>query len=219
MAMWTAVLFGRTRVIEHDPVEEPEAYNIALTRAVAGDLVDFKPYDQEHIWTPLERTQFLVVTIDGPTLEQMTALKECIWDLNSYPVYNPLDNGSWRSQLVAYWNTLPQEKKDQLIAWWNSLSEAEKDALYDKYIVEFRDSCRFPTKIARTCRFNIPEADLAGKGVDINQMNDKNLLYDPKPAFIHLEVKDMMKDRYVLGSDTLQLIQPQTDQELEDRRV
>jgi hypothetical protein len=55
-------------------------------RIVPGDIDDFKPIEKNHVWTPHERKSRLIVTIDGPTENQMRALCEPIWDMNSYPI-------------------------------------------------------------------------------------------------------------------------------------
>jgi len=50
-------------------------------REIPGDVIAFKPYEHRNKWTPTERKQFLIVTIDGLTRAQMEALCEPYYDL------------------------------------------------------------------------------------------------------------------------------------------
>jgi hypothetical protein len=218
MAKWSVALFGHEKFIPLE-VDDPVEYAAAIKRAKPGDVISYRPWAPGRIWVPHTYEICLICSVDGVTEEQMRALKEQEWDLDSYPVYNPLDNGSWRSQLVAWWQTLPQEEQDEKMAWWNSLSEAEKDALYDQYLGEFRNNCRYPTTHKNKRRFQATPADLAAKGVDLGRMMDTGDFYDFQPDFLYTELTDMMLGRKVLPTDGLNVIQPQTDQELEDRRV
>ena len=84
---WTVALFGHFKDIplkQDDPVE----HAAAIKRAQPGDVIAFKPWEDRNIWTPNERSEFLIVTIDGPTSEQMDALLEQEFDLTSYEVLN-----------------------------------------------------------------------------------------------------------------------------------
>lgn len=59
-------------------------------RAVPGDIIACKRLKDKNKWTPLERKHFLIVTIEGPTLRQMTGgVIEPYWDINSYEEPNP----------------------------------------------------------------------------------------------------------------------------------
>ncbi|MBW2621283.1 MAG: hypothetical protein JRD68_00125 [Deltaproteobacteria bacterium] len=49
--------------------------------SVPGDVVHFKPLDRAFTWTADERKQYLIVTIEGLTEEQMVALREPVYDL------------------------------------------------------------------------------------------------------------------------------------------
>lgn len=52
-------------------------------RARFGDFIDFKSYADRHIWTEIERTRFLIISMTGTTKSQMQAFKEPYWDVTS----------------------------------------------------------------------------------------------------------------------------------------
>ena len=81
MAKWTVALFGHNK---------PQAPGWEK-RAVPGDIIAFKPIEHESRWTPTERKEFLIVTIDGVSRDQMEALCEEYWDLNTWKEYDPKD--------------------------------------------------------------------------------------------------------------------------------
>lgn len=213
MAKWSVALFGHQKFIPNE-VDSPVEYAAAIKRTEPGDIVAYKPYNGETQWTDLERRRFLIVTIDGPTEGQILALVEKNFDLTSYRIYDPLDNGSWRSQLIAQWNTLTQTQKDQMLAWWNSLSTAEQDSLYDEYIVNKKNECRYPTKYIKKRRFTITQTTLSNAGVNLTRMFDTSDLYDPYPDFIITDPFDRINDRNILITDGLNVIQPLADNEL-----
>lgn len=97
MAKWSVALWVKKQPryylkskVDHRTVmtyvEEPTNFNKTLyylynvrgweVRANPGDFIDYKPYKDREIWTPIERREFLILTINGLEREQMEALKE-----------------------------------------------------------------------------------------------------------------------------------------------
>ena len=67
-------------------------------RAEPGDIIDCKHLKDEDKWTPLERKHFLIVTIEGPDLKQMTGgVIEPYWDMKSYGI--PLKESEYEGTL------------------------------------------------------------------------------------------------------------------------
>ena len=75
MTLWSAALFGHYK---------PKALGWER-RAEPGDIIAVRPYSEHGRWTPTERREFLIVTIDDFDLEQLSGLFEPQWDTNSYP--------------------------------------------------------------------------------------------------------------------------------------
>lgn len=71
MARWSVALMGHQK----PDVEGWER------RAMPGDIIAYKLAIDEAKWTPRERKEFLIVTIDGPSPEQMDALCEPLYDI------------------------------------------------------------------------------------------------------------------------------------------
>lgn len=69
MAKWTVALRA------HETPNNPGNWS------VPGDVIHFKTFDKEAIWTDQERKLYLIVIIEGLTEEQMFALREPIYDL------------------------------------------------------------------------------------------------------------------------------------------
>ena len=76
MALWSAALFGhyKPRVDGWERRAEP------------GDIISVRPYSEHSFWTPTERKEFLIVTIDDFELSQLSGLTESKWDTESYIV-------------------------------------------------------------------------------------------------------------------------------------
>lgn len=213
MAKWSVMLRSLPRYIP-DELTNPAGYAANIKRTQPGDIIACKLFTGETQWVENERRRYLTITIDGLELSEMEAILEHHYDLSSYPIYNPLDNASWRAQFVAWWNDLPQAEKDAKLAWWNSLTNQQKDALYDSYIEDRKQDCRYPTQYIKKRRFNISLADLSSAGVNIGRMQDPSDLYDPQPAFIKLDCFDKKNGRKVIETDGLNVIQPLADNEL-----
>lgn len=189
MAKWTVALFGHLK---------PKVFGWEK-RAAPGDIVTFKLFGID--WTNLEKAEFLIVTIDGPTRSQMRALCETYFDLNSYKIYNPMDFNSWYAMMAV--------KVDL------DLLEENKLQWYDEYIATTKDKCRFPKLRYQCRRFNISISDLKALGVDDVKMLDKTLLYSPVLRdIVKTECYDKLNNRYVLLSDILNEIQPLSDEDL-----
>lgn len=213
MAKWTVALFGHQKFIPNQ-ADDPVEYAAAIKRYAPGDLVAFKPWDGTVQWTPLERSEFLIVDIDNLEEVNIAALCETYYDLNTYPEFTPLSRGSWRSNLIQMWNNLTQAEKDLKLAWWNSLTQAQQDAIYDEYLQAYRDSCRFPTGHIKRRRFTLQLSDLQSLGVDTDRMLNRNELYDPRPLITKLDAFDRKNNRKVLSGDGLNMLAPLTDFDL-----
>ena len=188
---WSVALFGHQKFIpdiDVDPVE----HAAAIKRAKPGDVVAFKPYEaNKEQWTPTENKQFLIVIIDGVTKEQMQALCEAEWDIESYPKYKP-----------------------------QSLLESENQGInHEKYLEQYKNTCRMPTVHKNKRRFQIKTIDLESKGIELNRMLNTADEYKPLPEFSFTEVTDILKGRKVEPTDGLNMIKPLTDTELEARKV
>jgi len=186
MATWTVALFGHNK--PRDIGWEK--------RAVPGDVIAYKPIDQKDRWTPTERAEFLIVTIDGPSQAQMEALCEPFWDTNSYRPYEPL----------SY---------DDFVLSFVDPDVIDKPSAYAKYLEMMLENSRLPTTYLKKRRFNIPLETLKSAGVDEVKMLDRELLYSPKlPTLPYTESFDKMKSRNVLASDGLRLIEARTNEEI-----
>jgi len=109
MAKWSVALFGHYKpryylrervsgVLVTDYIEKPteaywdeEKYYVYDVqgwekRAEPGDIIAARPLTEHHIWSDVERKQFLIVIIDDLELEQLEGLTEPFWDTTSYPV-------------------------------------------------------------------------------------------------------------------------------------
>jgi len=186
MATWTVALFGHNK--PRDIGWEK--------RAMPGDVIAYKPIDQEDRWTPTERAEFLIVTIDGPSQAQMEALCEPFWDTSSYHPYEPLSYDDFVLSFV-----------DSRII--------DKSSAYAKYLEMMLENSRLPTTYLKKRRFNIPLETLKSAGVDEVKMLDRELLYSPKlPTLPYTESFDKMKSRNVQVSDGLNLIKARTNEEI-----
>ena len=76
MTLWSAALFGHYK----PKVDGWER------RAEPGDIIAVRPYSEHSFWTPTERREFLIVTIDDFDLSQTSGLLEPEWDTNSFPI-------------------------------------------------------------------------------------------------------------------------------------
>lgn len=72
--LWSAALFGH-----HKPRESGWE-----RRAMPGDVIAVRPMDHHLKWTPVERAQFLIVTLDDFEEGQLEGLVEPRWDTDSY---------------------------------------------------------------------------------------------------------------------------------------
>ena len=176
-------------------------------RAEPGDIIDFKPIEQEHIWTPYERTAFLIVTVYGATLEQMQqGMVEPLWDLDSYMEYNPLSFDEMDAEIRAKeeeWLQSGRKTKKK----WDDFSLDEKQKNYESYLEVQVSACSYPSKHLKKRRMNIRLEKLEEYGVNTSLMLDTKELYDPKPRPFHFtECFDKMKNRKLDTSDNLKRI-------------
>lgn len=81
MALWSVALFGHYK----PKVEGWER------RAEPGDIIAFRPISEHGFWTPTERREFLIVTLDDIEIEHLEGLKECHWDTDSYQIPEGLE--------------------------------------------------------------------------------------------------------------------------------
>ena len=177
-------------------------------RAVPGDVIACK--EAPAFWTATERKEFLIIEIDNLTFIQANALCEMEWDLNSYNLYDPLSEENWYARQVEktlLTNDPPSSLKkldEKRIEWFENYMFGEK----------FKN--RFPKTHWKKRRFNIPLTTLESKGVDIEQMLDRKVLYNPTIESNKLEYYDKLKQRNILETDKLKTIKPRTDEEMEN---
>jgi hypothetical protein len=214
MAKWTVALFGHFKEIPLE-VDDPVEYAAAIKRAQPGDVIAFKPWDERNKWTPNERAEFLIVTIDGLTEEQMNGLVEQEWDLTSYEKMKT--QVTYEAEIADIIDNMdPGPEKAAKMQWWTGLSQAEKDAAYLIWRTHQFEACRFPKTHSNKRRFIIDPVDLAAKGVDIDRMVDRSDQYDPQPEFVASDIYDRVNARKVnLGIDNLNRIEPRTDAEID----
>ena len=69
-------------------------------RAIPGDIIHYKEdkEDGRPLWVTNEESHFLVLRIDDLEKEQMLALTEQEYDLNSYSIYSPMTFGQYKLQ-------------------------------------------------------------------------------------------------------------------------
>jgi hypothetical protein len=207
---WSVALFGFEQIIPtmgEDPVE----HAAAIKRAKVGDVIGFHPYEERHKWTPNEKRLFLIVTIDGPTREQMEAMCEQEWDLDSYEPLDLMLQPDWEADIQSRISQAADPVKAQMK--WDA---RDKDADYAEYKKHKYDNCRFPTAHKNKRRFNIAEALLESKGVDLAILKNKSIEYSPVVDLDWTEVDDKVKGRKVLATDGINFIPARTDQEIDD---
>jgi hypothetical protein len=213
MAKWTVALFGHFKDIPLES-EDPVEYAAAIKRAQPGDVVAFKPWEDRNQWTPNERAEFLIVTVNGISKSQMEALCELEYDLDSYlQMKSQVTYETEISDMIDNMEAGPE--KAAMMQEWTSKSQAEKDAEYLLWKQGYREGCRFPRAYHNKRRFIIDPADLALKGVDIDRMVDRNDQYDPQPEFDFTEIHDRLYSRKVLQTDGLNRIEPRSDAEID----
>ncbi len=198
MAKWTVALFGYNK---------PKDLGWEK-RAMPGDIVGFKPFgESRHL-----RRERLYVIIDGPSRNQMFALCEPYWDLDSYIPYNPMTFEVWDTYRLDELAAIGQSDK------WLELSGSKKAELYARYIQMEQIQSEKPSEHFRKRRFNIPMNTLKSLGVDEEKMLDKDVLYFPELSILeHTASFDKFKDRNVLLGDGLNLIKSLTLEEMKAR--
>lgn len=149
-------------------------------RCVPGDIIDFKPLDEADKWTRKERSAFLIVTIDGVTREQLEGgLIEPEWDLESYPEYAPFTPADFNQQMLAREDELKQ-RKSSIKNMWSTLTVSQKDKEYRRYLELEQTRCQYPSEYNKKKRMQISLNMLRDAKVDLEQMLNPTLLYNPK---------------------------------------
>jgi len=209
MDKWTVSLFGH-----YKPYAEG-----CERRAQPGDMIAFKPFEREDTWTPTERKEFLIVTMEGPTKSQMDALCEVYWDLDSYNKYSPYSMDDFVKALVIKIQNKPTAKDPAVLDRMLKDLEGEKEELYGRYIAGCKERCMLPTQHFKKRRFSVPLSTLEVKGIDMSRMLNKDAIYSPVVFIDKLENFDKLRSRTVLETDGLNLISPLTDAEIEARKI
>lgn len=171
-------------------------------RAIPGDIIAYKPYERRHTWTPTERTEFLIVTIDTQR-EILDGLFESYWDIDSYFPYNPLEFDDWCKEceeLVKQARNVEFARKK-----WEA---ADKESEFEGYVKGMKKACMYPREHLKKRRMNYGLDVLKFAGVDIPRMLDRNILYDPQPEVEVETSNDKLKERQVVETDGLNLIPP-----------
>lgn len=171
-------------------------------RAVPGDVAAIEPLG--HKWTPHERRRFLIVTVDGLGLDQISGLIEPVFDMDSYPEYNPLTFTEFDGHLVL---GASNAKNNELAL--RKYGQMDRQAAYAKFIDRHKEACAFPQGALKKRRFHMELLYLVNVGVDISKMLDTEQLYSPELPDIHMaSCFDKLKQRHILASDNLRVIQP-----------
>ena len=186
---------------------KPDYYLYEVTgrikRAIPGDVIAWKPFEDAHRWTDTERKEFLIMTIDGP--DNIEAMMEPEWDLGSYQKYEPMEFKAWL-ELMADKN---KTKADPVKA--DSLLIINKDKWYAEYLQGCYETACMPTTHWRKRRFNISLDRLETLGVQTDIMLNKAIEYQPKIATVdQTYFYDKLKQRDVLTTDGLNRIRPLT---------
>lgn len=173
-------------------------------RAIPGDIIAFKPYGED--WTDLEKTHFLIVTIDGLDRSQMTAFCEAYYDLDSYEPYNPMTLEEWYAFMQNKYASIPKTL---------GLLEINKDKWYGEYIEGQKERSAYPRQHLKKRRFHVQMDDLESMGVETDRMLSKEEFYSPALSeTTKLGCFDKMDMRYVNEEDGLNLIRPLTFEEV-----
>jgi len=181
-------------------------------RCFPGDIVAWKPFSDEHKWTEKERQEFLIITIDGPTKEQIVALTEPYWDIASYKEYAPYRTID--AFVVA--KTTIIEKRDCDKSFEIDKLVQNKERLYSEHLISMKERSRFPQEILKKRRMGLSFDVLVDMGVDLPAMLDKEVTYSPTlPAIPVTFCNDKLTERQVVTEDRLRTIQPLSDSELE----
>lgn len=149
-------------------------------RCEPGDIVAFRPIEDADKWTPKERSAFLIVTIDGVTQQQLEGgLTEANWDINSYKEFNPMNPSTFDS-------FMQENEKVQLLRrrthknLWSTFTSKQKDNAYAKYVDNEKRECEYPTDYIKKRRMQISLDMLELANVDLEQMLNPNLFYNPR---------------------------------------
>lgn len=213
--VWSVALFGhyKPRFYLQDKItgktidaliEEPtyfdsdkyKLHNVSgwQKRCEPGDIVAFRPIEEEGLWTPRERMSFLIVTLENLTHEQIASgIIEPNYDLNSYEEYNPMNFDDFEKSIVD--SELEAEKENRKIKKpWKDKSVEEKNKEYDDYIIHEKEKCVYPRDYFNKRRMKITLEDLDASGIDLIKMLDRNQFYSPKsPVFSKTGCFDKLK--------------------------
>jgi len=220
MTIYSAVLFGHHKpnfylqdiktgknVSTHleEPDFDPTRFKLHRVtgnekRCSPGDIVSLRPMEKEYLWTPLERSQFLIVRIEIPDdIPMPEGLVEQYWDVDSYNEFNPVSFEEMDENL----SSLAEEGKNK----WLTKTKEQKQEDYEAHIALLRESCAYPTDYLKKRRMGISLDTLKDAKVDLERMLDPNIRYDPKlEVFKHLDCWDKMKKRKLVKEDKLRRI-------------
>lgn len=171
-------------------------------RAVPGDIIAIRPIG--HKWTPTEKSQFLIVTVEGFGHAQQRALTEPVFDLTSYEEYAPVSFEVFDADFfLQAKNAVDSERALRVY------ETTDRHAVYEEYLQGYRQACAFPQDYLKKRRFCLALDCLEALGVDLKRMLDKELLYKPDLPFIPITLCfDKLRQRSVEASDGLRPIQP-----------
>jgi len=202
MALWTAALFGynQPRVLGWEK------------RYAPGDVVGFKKPGS--IWTDREKSEFLIVDIDGPDVSQIVTLRESLLDMDSYLPYLPTDEAQFRVDLLSKIQSKPSRTNSEALMIFGSV----RDRFYREYIEAEQRVCNHPIDYFNKARFHVSPLMRKKMGVNENKMLNKKRKYVPKIGPIDLtDVDDKLRKRKVKYDEGLRELTPLTVPEMIDK--
>jgi hypothetical protein len=225
---WSVALFGhyKPRFYLQDKItgktvdtliEEPidfdsDKYKLHIVsgwekRCEPGDIVAFRPVDEEHKWTPKERSSFLIVTIYDVTIEQISGgLVEPYWNINSYSEYNPMSFVEFEQKVID-----SEEKQNGKIKkYWKDKNIEEKNKEYDMYVDDEKQKSIYPTDYIKKKRMKISLGVLSDAGVELEQMLNRNIVYSPTKLdhFRYTDCTDKLNNSKIKLGANLRPIDP-----------
>ena len=207
---WTVALFGHWK---------PKDLGWER-RAMPGDVIAYKPIEREFTWTETERKEFLIATIVGTSARQMEAMVEPQWDTDSYRPYSPETFDAFVARMLVRIQSKRMATVGAVHDRMVADLERDKEKLYADYVAKMRDRSRFPIAYLKKRRIHCSEDLLKSLGVDIGKMLDRDLFYNPKlPAVEFTDCTDKLRERNILATDGLNIMNELTDLEIEAKRV
>lgn len=194
MAKWSVALFGHYK---------PRFY---LRERKSGILVtDFVEKPEEAYW---DEEKYYVYDVQG---WERRAEPGDIIDVKPFKDHKVWSEVERKQFLIV---TLDDFEPEQLAGvmepYWDITSYP---VIPDEYIQELINKGEVdvvkPSNVHKKRRFNISLQDLEAMGVDKEKMLDKRVLYSPELDIIKkTDCNDKMKERKVVSSDGLRLIEP-----------